>query len=93
MYILRDFIIEETSPALLFCDNTSDVHIAKNYVYHDKTKHLDIDSHFVRSKLQASIIHLMNVTSKNQLADLFAKALHLANFLKQVERLGLISIS
>lgn len=55
------------------------------------TLDLDIDYHFVRAKLQAGIIHLMNVISKNQLADLLIKALHYPDFTQQVDRLGLIS--
>lgn len=73
--------------ALLFCENISAIHIAKNAVYHEQTNHLDIDCHFVRSKVQAGIIHLMVVSSKNQLADMLTKALHTPNFEKQLQRL------
>lgn len=76
----------------MFCDNLSAILIAKNLAYHERTKHLDIDCHFIQSKVQAGIVHLMAVTSKNQIADILTKALHTPDFEKQLERLGLISI-
>lgn len=86
-YILRDLKEANINPTLLFCDNNSEIHIAKNSVFHERTKHLDIACHFVRATLQAGIIHRMAVSSKNQLAYLLTKSLHTPDFSKQTERL------
>lgn len=55
-------------------------------------ENLDIGCHFVRSKVQAGIAHLMSITFKNQLVDMVTKPLHSLEFKKQLERLGMISI-
>ena len=47
--LLRDFNIFSTSPALLFCDNQVAVHIAHNPMFHESTKHIHNDCHFVLS--------------------------------------------
>lgn len=92
LYLLRDFKIKHEEAALLFCDNTFTIHIAKNPAFHERTKHLDIDCHFVREKIQKGVIHLMSVSSKNQMADILTKALHSPDFIRQAARLGLYSI-
>lgn len=92
LYLLKDLQVQQKSPSLMFCDNPSAIHITNNNVFHERTKHLDTDCHFIRPKVQNGIIHLMSVSSKNQLADVFTKSLHSPVFKEQVNRLGLISI-
>ena len=40
-----------TGPMKVFCDNQSTISIAKNLVHHDRTKHVEIDRHFIKEKL------------------------------------------
>lgn len=76
LYLLRDLKILHPTHATLFRVNISAIHIAKNAVFHERTKHLVIDCHFVRSKVQDNNIHLLLVNTKEQQADSFTKAMH-----------------
>jgi hypothetical protein len=92
LYLLRDLCITLPKTPVIFCDNQSALHIAANPVFHERTKHLDIDCHIVREKLMAGVMKLLHVTSKGQLADFFTKSLFPQPFSILLSKLGLVDI-
>ena len=60
---------------LIFCDNVSSVHLASNPIKHQRTKHVELDLHFVREKVALGQVKVLHVPSSYQYADIFTKGL------------------
>ena len=60
----------------ILCDNEAAIQISENPVQHDRTKHVEIDRHFIKEKIEAGVIGLSPVRSENQFADILTKAVN-----------------
>ncbi|KAJ0621525.1 putative RNA-directed DNA polymerase [Helianthus annuus] len=64
--ILKDLKVVYDLPIKLFCDNNSAISIAANPVFHNRTKHFEIDLHFIREKIMAGIFKIEKIESEKQ---------------------------
>ena len=66
----------------IFCDNQSAQTFVKNFIFHARSKHIDIQQHFVKNKIQNETFDLQHVFNNDQIVDDFIKSLSKNKFLK-----------
>ena len=62
-------------PVTLYCDNMSSIQLANNPVFHARTKHIELNYHYVWEKVLAREIDMVYVDTNEQVADIFTKSL------------------
>jgi hypothetical protein len=78
--LMQDLGIKYNYPIPIFCNNQAARYIANNLVFHEKTKHIEIDCHYICEKIKSKEIETPYIPSQNQLADIFTKSLTKAQF-------------
>ncbi|KAJ9539514.1 hypothetical protein OSB04_032247 [Centaurea solstitialis] len=82
---LRNLLLELSCPlsraTVVFCDNVSAMYLASNPVQYQRTKHVEIDLHFVRERVAIGHVRVLHVPSAYQYADIFTKGLPSSLFL------------
>ena len=74
--LLQELDVSQPQPVTLFCDNQSALHIARNPVFHECTKHIEIDCHFTREKVLEGLLQLSYLPTHSQLADVLTELCH-----------------
>ncbi|XP_019096490.1 PREDICTED: uncharacterized protein LOC109130868 [Camelina sativa] len=76
---LHNLLLELHCPLMkaiiVYCDNISAVYLSTNPVQHQRTKHVEIDIHFVRERVALGTVRVLHVPSSHQYADIFTKGL------------------
>ncbi|CAM8892261.1 unnamed protein product [Rhodiola kirilowii] len=73
--LLADMHVRVPTPVYAYCDNQAAIHIARNPVFHERTKHVEIDCHFVRHHVNSGFFFPTSIPTVDQPADLFTKPL------------------
>lgn len=73
--LLQELDIPISLPVAIYCDNTAAIQIASNLVFHKRTKHIDIDCHFIREKIQGGSPSIKHLSTTEQPADVLTKGL------------------
>ena len=87
--VLRDLGISQTEATSLFIDSQSAIKLAKNPVFHSKTKHVDTKYHHIISLIAKDVIKPIYRPSKDQISDIFTKPLGRIKFTKFRDELGI----
>ena len=74
-HLLQELRFGKDEQMKLICDNQAALHIASNPVFHERTKHIEVDCHFIREKIASGCVATSFVNSNDQLADIFTKSL------------------
>ena len=73
--LLQELHAPISSATIVYCDNVSAVYMTANPVHHRRTKHIEIDIHFVREKVALGQVRVLHVPSSHQFADIMTKGL------------------
>ncbi|KAJ0435793.1 putative RNA-directed DNA polymerase [Helianthus annuus] len=90
--LFKELRINVKLPVKIYCDNEAAIAIAANPVFHDRTKHFEIDLHFVREKVSTGVIKIESIDTKLQIADIFTKGLSICQQEFLCKKLGLLDI-
>ncbi|PKU77504.1 putative mitochondrial protein [Dendrobium catenatum] len=89
--LLAELRIPQIGPTPLHCDNTSAIALANNPIFHARTKHIEIDYHFISDHIKAGDLNIIHISSAHQIADILTKSLPKERFLHLRNKLNIRS--
>ena len=90
--VLEELQVPITAPIRIYCDNKAAISIAHNPVLHDRTKHIEVDKHFIREKIEGGVICIPYIPTDQQVADILTKGLPSQPFRMLVGKLAMANI-
>ena len=76
----------------LYSDNKAALDMSHNPIQHDRTKHVEVDRHFIKEKVDSKILKLLFVKSESQLADILTKGVSSKFFESTLDKLGMTDV-
>ena len=90
--LFKELGVNVQLPITIFSDSKSAIQLAANPVLHERTKHIDIDCHFIRDKIKAGEVNTAYVHTQQQLADILTKGLSQVQHVHLLGKLGVINV-
>ena len=78
-------------PTMIYCDNQSCIKLSENPFFHNRSKHIEIQYHFIWDYVQRGSIELQYISTNEQVVDIFTKALGKGKFVFFRDKLGVVS--
>jgi len=89
--LLSELKVSHQPVARLCCDNIGARYLSANPVFHARTKHIEIDFHFVRERVAQKLLDIRYIHTNDQLADGFTKPLVVSKMERFRNNLNLVS--
>ena len=90
--LLNELQIEVNVPLKVYCDNKAAISSTHNPIHHDRTKHVEVDRHFNKEKIDNGTLSVIYVPTTQQTTDIFTKALFKPMFEKMIDKLGMYNM-
>ena len=90
--VLQELRIPCPKSARIWCDNIGAKYLASNPVFHGRMKHVEVDYHFVRDRVSKKLLEVRFISTNDQVADSFTKALSHNRLLEFQRNLNLIKL-
>ena len=90
--ILEELKVMVKKPMKVYCDNKAAINISHNPVHHDRTKHVEVDRHFIKEKIDKGAVCMTYVPTTEQVANMLTKGLSRPLFGKLINKLRMYNL-
>ncbi|GJU31949.1 gag/pol polyprotein [Tanacetum coccineum] len=91
--LLNELGIRSSSTPILWCENLGETYLSANLIIHARTKHVEIDYHFVLEKVAQRDLRVQHISTHDQIVDIFTKPLPTPRFLFLRSKLQVVARS